>query len=145
MPSSGPQPQPEPELELEPVRGTAATEGAAAAAAPLRVELLVCAEPGAVRRQWLTLAAGATVADALREGRSSFAGLAAEAVDALWPSVWGRACVPGRVLADGDRLLLTRGLQVDPKEARRLRYQRDGLRPQRRTPRRRGEGTPPAV
>ena len=115
-----------------------------AVTASRRIELLVCAEPGAVRRRWLTLAGGATVADALREGRTLFEGLQAEAVDALSPSIWGRACAPGRALADGDRLLLTRALQVDPKEARRLRYQRDGLRPQRRTPRRRGEGAPPA-
>jgi putative ubiquitin-RnfH superfamily antitoxin RatB of RatAB toxin-antitoxin module len=31
-------------------------------------------------------------------------------------------------LHDGDRVELTRGLLVDPKEARRQRYRRDGVR-----------------
>ncbi|WP_292443490.1 RnfH family protein [Methylibium sp.] len=38
--------------------------------------------------------------------------------------VWGRACRPDDVLREGDRLELYRALEVDPKEARRLRQQR---------------------
>jgi len=40
------------------------------------------------------------------------------------------------VLHAHDRLELLRPLQVDPKEARHLRYRRDGIRPRRKLPRR---------
>jgi len=45
----------------------------------------------------------------------------------------GRACDPDTVLGDDDRLELLRPLQVDPKEARRLRYRRDGLKRPKKT------------
>jgi uncharacterized protein len=35
--------------------------------------------------------------------------------------IWGRACAPGTVLADGDRVEIYRPLAMDPNEARRLR------------------------
>ena len=38
--------------------------------------------------------------------------------------VWGRACEPGQVLRDRDRVECYRPLTVDPKEARRLRHRR---------------------
>jgi putative ubiquitin-RnfH superfamily antitoxin RatB of RatAB toxin-antitoxin module len=37
-------------------------------------------------------------------------------------AVWGRVVEPATVLHDLDRVELLRPLQVDPKEARRLRY-----------------------
>lgn len=43
-------------------------------------------------------------------------------IGALSVAVWGRAAAPDRLLDDGDRVEIVRGLQVDPKEARRLRY-----------------------
>ena len=36
--------------------------------------------------------------------------------------VWGRHCGLDHLLRDGDRVELYRGLEVDPKEARRQRY-----------------------
>jgi hypothetical protein len=35
--------------------------------------------------------------------------------------IWGRACAPGTLLADGDRVEIYRPLTMDPNEARRLR------------------------
>jgi putative ubiquitin-RnfH superfamily antitoxin RatB of RatAB toxin-antitoxin module len=38
--------------------------------------------------------------------------------------VWSHVCEPGTVLRDRDRVEIYRALTVDPKEARRQRYQR---------------------
>ena len=35
--------------------------------------------------------------------------------------IWGRACAPETLLADGDRVEIYRPLTMDPNEARRLR------------------------
>ena len=43
-------------------------------------------------------------------------------------SVWGRRCDSHALLAEGDRIELTRPLRVDPKVARRERFQRQGVR-----------------
>ena len=46
----------------------------------------------------------------------------------LQVGLWGRACQPVQVLEDGDRLEIYRPLRVDPKVARRERFQRQGAR-----------------
>jgi putative ubiquitin-RnfH superfamily antitoxin RatB of RatAB toxin-antitoxin module len=71
----------------------------------------------------LELAAGATVRDAVRAS-----GLV-ERFPEIDPDegpfgIFSRACGPGRVLRAGDRVEIYRPLQVDPKEARRLRAAR---------------------
>jgi len=43
-------------------------------------------------------------------------------------SIWGRHAEVTSVLKDGDRVELTRPLRVDPKVARRERFQRQGVR-----------------
>jgi len=96
----------------------------------LRVEVVYAAAPHDVRSIALTLPAGATVADALRASQL-LQGLSAAAADALQAGIWGRATALDARLRDGDRVELTRGLLVDPKEARRQRYQRDGGRAKR--------------
>ncbi|MEY2655792.1 MAG: hypothetical protein RLZZ524_2820 [Pseudomonadota bacterium] len=85
----------------------------------------------------LNLPAGATVSDALLHSgllrdHPLLRDLAAApsgptsgptgVIGALSVAVWGRAAAPDRLLDDGDRVEIVRGLQVDPKEARRLRY-----------------------
>lgn len=104
---------------------------AAAAGGPLAVEVAWSTGPGSTGLLQLQLPAGSTVLDALRA-----AGLArrlgAEQLDAMVPALWGRVVTPAALLRDGDRLELLRGLVVDPKEARRLRYRRDGVRPKRK-------------
>jgi putative ubiquitin-RnfH superfamily antitoxin RatB of RatAB toxin-antitoxin module len=47
---------------------------------------------------------------------------------ALSPGVWGKAAAWERQVADGDRIELCRALLVDPKVARRERFQRQGMR-----------------
>lgn len=42
--------------------------------------------------------------------------------------VWGRSCTPGQLLEEGDRLEVYRPLRVDPKVARRERFQKQGAR-----------------
>ncbi len=68
----------------------------------------------------LHLAAGATVADALR-----ISGLAERhphvALDAMPCAVWGVLCTREAVLRHNDRVELYRPLQVDPMQARRKR------------------------
>jgi putative ubiquitin-RnfH superfamily antitoxin RatB of RatAB toxin-antitoxin module len=84
-----------------------------------------------VRQLPLVLPAGSTVADAVQAAAPAWLadGLPAEG----WVAArWGRKLGPDSVLVAGDRIELCRGLQVDPKEARRLRYQAQG--PRRRQP-----------
>ena len=47
---------------------------------------------------------------------------------ALHAGVWGRAAEWSRPLCEGDRIELCRPLTVDPKVARRERFQRQGAR-----------------
>ena len=104
------------------------------------VQVVVGVAPREVRVVSLSLPEGSTVRDALR--RSGFmdsdagAGAVADAVSGLsedalasglWTvGVWGRKERPGHVLRDRDRVEVVRGLQVDPKEARRVRYRAQG-------------------
>lgn len=89
-------------------------------AAPLRVEVVYCPRPGVADLVPLTLAPGATLADALRA--SGLPQRHALAADVLRAGIWGRVRDAGTRLRDGDRVELYRPLQVDPKEARRQRY-----------------------
>jgi putative ubiquitin-RnfH superfamily antitoxin RatB of RatAB toxin-antitoxin module len=97
--------------------------------AAMRIEVVYSEAPQRIERVQLDLPAGARLADALRASglltRHPEIDLARQRV-----GVWGRLCPVDQPLRDGDRVELYRGLQVDPKEARRLRY-----RGQRRAPR----------
>ena len=99
--------------------------------ATLRVVLAAALVPGQVELTTLDLPGGADVGGALHAS-----GLRQRLPESAWPAlqigIWGQACTPATLLRDGDRIELYRALLVDPKEARRLRYRRDGLRkPQR--------------
>jgi hypothetical protein len=48
--------------------------------------------------------------------------------DALTVAVWGRKVSPHHVLREGDRVEVLRPLRVDPKLARRERFQQQGAR-----------------
>ncbi len=94
----------------------------AEATAGLRVEVVYCPRPGVTDLVTVTLPAGSTVADALRaSGLQARHGLAPEA---LRVGVWGRVRDAESPLRDRDRVEIYRPLTVDPKEARRQRYQR---------------------
>lgn len=90
----------------------------------MRIEL-VRAWPQRHESRWLDLAEPATIADALQAAGwaldQEFVGLA----------VFGVAVTLDTSLHDGDRVELLRGLQMDPKQARRLRAERRPLKASR--------------
>lgn len=95
----------------------------------IAVEVVFSPAAGEIDLVHLDLAAGTTALQALRASRLM------ERHPQIDPSVmalgvWGRACAPGSMLRDGDRLEVYRPLKVDPKEARRQRY-RQQPRPER--------------
>lgn len=103
------------------------TGAADAGAGLIAVEVAYAAAPHQIDRVALRLPAGSTALQALRaSGLADRLGPAA--LDALTLGLWGRAIEPATVLRDRDRLELLRPLVVDPKEARRQRYRRDGLK-----------------
>lgn len=91
-------------------------------AEPIAVEVVYCPSAGQVDQVMLQLVEGATVADALQaSGLLQRHGLALEG---LRVGVW---CKPKELttpLRERDRVEVYRPLTVDPKEARRQRYQR---------------------
>lgn len=90
--------------------------------AELRVEVVYCPRPGVTDLQALVLSPGATVADAVQaSGLVARHGLA---VEGLRLGVWGKLLGSETVLRERDRVEIYRPLIVDPKEARRQRYQR---------------------
>ncbi|MGA0608610.1 RnfH family protein [Caldimonas sp. KR1-144] len=87
------------------------------------VEVAYSPAAGEIELVRLELAAGSSALQALRASRLM------ERHPEIDPSVmalgvWGRACAPSAMLCDGDRLEVYRALKVDPKEARRQRYQK---------------------
>ena len=86
----------------------------------LSVTVAYSPRAGVVDEVLLSLPEGATVADALRESgltiRHDTVGFAV--------GVWGVLAAPGDRVRDRDRVEIYRPLQVDPKEARRLRQQK---------------------
>jgi putative ubiquitin-RnfH superfamily antitoxin RatB of RatAB toxin-antitoxin module len=99
---------------------------AADGATLIHIEVLVGVAAREIRRFELNVPVGSTVRQALdSSGCMGIApGLDRDGLaHGLWTvAVWGRKEGPTHVLKDRDRIELIRGLQVDPKEARRLRY-----------------------
>jgi uncharacterized protein len=84
----------------------------------LRIEVVFSPAARAAPTRQLTLAAGSTLADAVRAS-----GLFGDASpEGLAFGIWGRRQPLSAVLRDRDRVEIYRALTVDPKEARRLRY-----------------------
>jgi uncharacterized protein len=102
----------------------------AAVSPEIHVEVAVGVAPRQVRLVCLSLPAGSTVRDALRASGlfDQVPGLSEDALAAgQWSvGVWGRKERPGHVLRERDRVEVVRGLNVDPKEARRMRYRAQG-------------------
>ena len=91
----------------------------------LRVSVAYSPRAGEVDEVVVELGAGATLIDAIR----------ASGIEHRHPSldlahakrgVWGRVQPDDTVLRERDRVEIYRPLQVDPKEARRLRYRKKG-------------------
>jgi putative ubiquitin-RnfH superfamily antitoxin RatB of RatAB toxin-antitoxin module len=103
-------------------------------ATPIDVSVACSLAPRQVDVVSLRLPVGSTALQALKASGLAER-LGAEQLDQLSLALWGRACEPGTVLRDQDRLELLRPLVADPKESRRQRYRRDGLKKTRRPPR----------
>ena len=89
--------------------------------APLmQIEVVFSSGPRQIELIALTLPWGSCVKDALLSS-----GLLAQA-QGLSVGIWGRKTTLGQVLQDRDRVEVYRGLIVDPKEARRVRYRAHG-------------------
>jgi len=94
------------------------------AGSDLRIVVVFSPAPREVIEQALVLPHGSKVVDALHA-----AGLHARALaDGVSIGVWGRRAGLEHVLRDADRVELYRGLRVDPKTARRERFNRQGAR-----------------
>ena len=92
------------------------------ASAELRVEVVFCPQPGVTDLVSLALPAGASVADAL--AASGLVQRHMLPAVGLRLGVWSKLREPAALLRDKDRVEVYRPLTVDPKEARRQRYQR---------------------
>lgn len=96
-----------------------------ASEALLRVSVVFASQSREVREVVLELSEGSTVADALRRS-GVLDGVNAQVMDRCEVGVWGRHCELSRPLRFGDRVELYRPLKVDPQEARRQRFVRQG-------------------
>ncbi len=88
----------------------------------LNIEVIYCPEPGQVDLRQVQLSPGALLADALQV--SGILGAHPEPAGGWRLGIWGRVQDSKTPLRDLDRVELYRGLLVDPKESRRLRYKR---------------------
>ena len=91
-----------------------------APAETIAVAVVYCAGPGQVDETALQLRAGSTLAQAV--AACGVLDRHALQMQQLQLGIWGRMQVADTVLRERDRVELYRPLQVDPKEARRLRY-----------------------
>jgi putative ubiquitin-RnfH superfamily antitoxin RatB of RatAB toxin-antitoxin module len=94
----------------------------------MRVDLVYCPQAGVVHEWCLELAEGATLATALRLARERWPQGLAPWPEPVSAGVWGRRQAPDGVLREGDRVEVYRALRVDPKVARRERFQSQGAR-----------------
>ncbi|MBI3350379.1 MAG: RnfH family protein [Burkholderiales bacterium] len=92
-----------------------------------RVELVWSPQAGDVQHRWLDVAEGATLESALR-GCVDFLAAQCQPLDQLRIGIWGRVRPLDTPLRERDRIEVYRPLTVDPKEARRLRYEKRGER-----------------
>ena len=91
----------------------------------MRITLAHSPQAGVVIETSLDLPAGSTVEAALNQFQGAHLDLDPTS---LAVSVWGRRAHGQQVLMEGDRVELTRELRVDPKVARRERFQKQGQR-----------------
>lgn len=91
----------------------------------LRVSVAYSPRAGEVDEVTLELRAGATLIDAIRASGVLQRHPAIDLARAR-RGVWGRVQPDETVLRERDRVEIYRPLQVDPKEARRVRYRKTG-------------------
>ena len=92
----------------------------------LRIEVAFSPAARAVEVRSFDLPAGSVLADAVRA--CGLPDRCDAALQSLSYGIWGRARPLDTLFRAGDRVEVLRGLEVDPKEARRLRYKRQRQR-----------------
>jgi putative ubiquitin-RnfH superfamily antitoxin RatB of RatAB toxin-antitoxin module len=95
--------------------------------ATIDVQVVVSLQARACQEVELNLATGSTLADAVRASQLLHT-LSNAQVDTLQTGIWGVRTQPDQRLREGDRVELYRPLTVDPKVARRERFERQGAR-----------------
>jgi putative ubiquitin-RnfH superfamily antitoxin RatB of RatAB toxin-antitoxin module len=93
----------------------------------MNIVLVYSPAPRQVREWTLELPAGSTAAQAL-ESSGIFAEFPELASGRLMAGIWGRKTSLKQVLQDRDRLEIYRALRVDPKVARRERFNSQGVK-----------------
>lgn len=96
--------------------------------AEAEIHVIVAWSPGPrqVREETLRLRVGSTVLQAVQ---ACAVGNQSGGLPQAWGmAIWGAKVDASHVLQDGDRLELVRPLRVDPKVARRARFQAQGAR-----------------
>ncbi len=93
----------------------------------LKISLVYSPAPREVREWALELDPGASVARAL-SACGIFEAYPELQADRLKVGIWGQKCSQGHVLRDGDRIEIYRSLRVDPKVARRERFNSQGAK-----------------
>lgn len=93
----------------------------------MKIVLLYAPAPREVHEVALTVREGCTLRSALELAGwlQRFPEIETEALTA---GIWGRKAAWDRVLREGDRVEVVRGLRVDPKVARRERFAGQGAR-----------------
>jgi putative ubiquitin-RnfH superfamily antitoxin RatB of RatAB toxin-antitoxin module len=84
-------------------------------------------EPRVVHERPVVLPEGASVLQAL-QASGLLEEFAALDLQTATVGIWGSKCALGHVLRDNDRVEIYRPLKVDPKLARRARFQKQGAR-----------------
>lgn len=97
-----------------------------AAEATIQVTVAWSPGPRQVHEEALRLPRGSTVAQAVQA--CAMANLGVGLPQAWGMGIWGNKVDASKVLQDGDRLELVRPLRVDPKAARRARFETQGAR-----------------
>lgn len=93
----------------------------------LQVTVVYSPGPRSVQELVLNVAVGATVLDAVRA--SDLMARFPELVEAdLLLGIWGQKTGPDQLVQHGDRVEIYRPLRVDPKVARRTRFEAQGAR-----------------
>ncbi len=93
--------------------------------ARLHVSVAYSPRAGVVDEIEIDVAAGATLMEAIRASNVLQRHPGLDLAQARL-GIWGRVQSPETVLRERDRVEIYRPLQVDPKEARRLRYRKAG-------------------
>ena len=93
----------------------------------MNITLVYSPAPRQVREWTLELEPGATVSQALA-GCSIFEEFPGLAENRLLAGIWGRRVRLDHLVADKDRIEIYRPLRVDPKTARRERFDRQGAK-----------------